>query len=273
MSDRDAIRNMHVLVKWNPRRDSNTLDKHRRVAESGSTWWGCDSDSPSRSTAKPRIDRLNGQIQRNQPVWTFIYRTGDSPSAADVWRATTEWITDRLQDVDESQRPAGYTLDGSFLWLKLRDFVRVEPGWVVANLELFTGRQLTSQALKSQQSPIFVSIRDEAIEDPQTGDLYEGALKRSQATRYERNRGARRACITHWGTRCTVCRIDLGERYGALGEGAIHVHHLRELSTLGVSYRVDPIADLRPICPNCHFMVHRAQPALSMEELRALLIS
>ena len=35
--------------------------------------------------------------------------------------------------------------------------------------------------------------------------------------------------------------------YGPLVAGFIHVHHLKQLSTVGEGYAVDPIADLRPI--------------------------
>ena len=49
-----------------------------------------------------------------------------------------------------------------------------------------------------------------------------------------------------------MCGFDLVSRYGELGDGYIHVHHLKELSSLRRSYQVDPIKDLRPVCPNCH---------------------
>ena len=56
--------------------------------------------------------------------------------------------------------------------------------------------------------------------------------------------------------------------YGKIGEGFIHVHHLLELSVIKKEYKVDPINDLRPVCPNCHAMLHRKKPAYSIEELR-----
>ena len=46
------------------------------------------------------------------------------------------------------------------------------------------------------------------------------------------------------------------------GEGFIHVHHLKPLAQIGEQYELDPINDLRPVCPNCHAMLHRASPAL-----------
>ena len=34
---------------------------------------------------------------------------------------------------------------------------------------------------------------------------------------------------------------------------------------------MDPIKDLRPVCPNCHAMLHRAVPALSIDDIRGRL--
>jgi 5-methylcytosine-specific restriction protein A len=56
-----------------------------------------------------------------------------------------------------------------------------------------------------------------------------------------------------------------------LGEGVIHVHHLRELATLGKEYEVDPINDLRPVCPNCHAILHTSTPAMTINQLRKVL--
>lgn len=56
--------------------------------------------------------------------------------------------------------------------------------------------------------------------------LLEGATKSLLVNSYERNPAARRACITEYGFRCTVCELSFAEVYGALGEHFIHVHHL-----------------------------------------------
>jgi 5-methylcytosine-specific restriction protein A len=97
----------------------------------------------------------------------------------------------------------------------------------------------------------------------------EGAVSRVPVNRYERDRRARKKCLEHWGYHCAVCKFSFEKRYGALGLEFIHVHHLRELSKVPPGYEVDPINDLRPICPNCHAMIHRGPgPALTVEELR-----
>lgn len=103
---------------------------------------------------------------------------------------------------------------------------------------------------------------------PSTKQYSEGAIQTIQVNSYERNRQARQECIQYWGAECVVCEIDFGERYGARGQGYIHVHHLTPLSEVDEEYTVDPIQDLRPVCPNCHAMIHRRDPPLSISELR-----
>jgi 5-methylcytosine-specific restriction enzyme A len=99
----------------------------------------------------------------------------------------------------------------------------------------------------------------------------EGATHQIWVNSYERNPAARRACIAHYGTICVVCKFNFGQRFGDLGEGYIHVHHLRDLASIGTKYEVDPIKDLRPICPNCHAMLHREAPAMSIEKLKEVI--
>jgi 5-methylcytosine-specific restriction protein A len=105
-----------------------------------------------------------------------------------------------------------------------------------------------------------------------TGQTFpEGTGKRVEVNRYERDTRARKISLAHWGHRCRVCDVDFGERYGPLGQGFIHVHHLLDLSLVKPGYQVDPINDLRPVCPNCHAMLHQRRPALSIDELKQLL--
>lgn len=106
---------------------------------------------------------------------------------------------------------------------------------------------------------------------PSGSPLLEGAVTRVTANAYERNPVARRRCIEHYGTRCTVCAFDFGETYGPIAEGVIHVHHLRPICNAGGEYAVDPIQDLRPVCANCHLVIHRRDPPLEVDEARALL--
>lgn len=96
----------------------------------------------------------------------------------------------------------------------------------------------------------------------------EGSRFDIAASSIERNPQARRACINHHGCRCAVCSIDFSEKYGDLGRGFIHVHHLKPFAETAGKRVVDPVSDLIPLCPNCHAMVHRCRPPLTLEQLR-----
>jgi 5-methylcytosine-specific restriction protein A len=104
-----------------------------------------------------------------------------------------------------------------------------------------------------------------------TAPFVEGAVRQVIVNRFERDAGARQACIAHHGTRCAVCAFDFAEVYGAIGEGFIHVHHLVPLSTLGTAYEVDAVRDLRPVCPNCHAMLHKSDPPFAIEDLQRMI--
>lgn len=99
----------------------------------------------------------------------------------------------------------------------------------------------------------------------------EGAVRTVVVNRYERDPRARAACIAHWGSTCVACGFDFASVYGKPGEGFIHVHHLIPVSQLGPDYLIDPVSDLRPLCPNCHAMVHTQDPPLTPEELAVMI--
>ncbi len=104
-------------------------------------------------------------------------------------------------------------------------------------------------------------------------DLYEGAKKQIYVNSYERNPVARERCIKHYGSECVICGFNFEEVYGQVGRGVIHVHHLKPLHEIGESYSIDPIKDLRPVCPNCHVVIHRRNPPYSIEEVMAMIKS
>lgn len=111
----------------------------------------------------------------------------------------------------------------------------------------------------------FLSIFPDEIDKD---EHYEGQRIRVLINHYERDIDARNVCIEHYGLSCSVCGLNFEDVYGELGIGFIHVHHLIEISTIGVAYKVDPINDLRPVCPNCHAMLHRKKPAYTIQELK-----
>lgn len=99
----------------------------------------------------------------------------------------------------------------------------------------------------------------------------EGAKRQVLVNAYERSREARRVCIEHYGSQCAVCDFDFERAYGLVGRGLIHVHHLTPLAEIDGTYELDPIRDLKPVCPNCHAIIHRRTPPYSIEDVRGFI--
>lgn len=99
-------------------------------------------------------------------------------------------------------------------------------------------------------------------------NIFEGVKSQITVNKYERNDKARNACIEFYGYICKVCDFDFEDKYGAIGKQFIHVHHIVSIASIGKSYKVDPKNDLRPVCPNCHAMLHRKNPPYSIDELK-----
>lgn len=166
---------------------------------------------------------------------------------------------------------------------QIRDMI--SGGWIVHlfwrsdNADAFTyaGRVRKKQVVGGKPVEIIWSVDpDELIfpEDlpPATHPHYEGMVKRVQVNAYERNPEARAECLKIHGMACSVCSFDFGKVYGQHGVGYIHVHHLTPISSIGRTYEINPEQDLRPVCPNCHAMIHKkGNPPLAIEELKALM--
>jgi len=121
--------------------------------------------------------------------------------------------------------------------------------------------------------PIFAMLATligvEEQESLSPGEL-EGRGIQSLTTRYERKKINREACIQLKGSRCVACGFDFAASYGTLGVGYIEVHHTKPVSSLGPDCKINIATDLEPLCSNCHAMVHRQEPPISIEKLRQI---
>lgn len=99
----------------------------------------------------------------------------------------------------------------------------------------------------------------------------EGKTRSVLVNIHERNPAARRACMDHYGPTCQVCNVNFKDVYPGVGDGFIHVHHLKMLADITDEYVIDPIADLRPVCPNCHAMIHRRKIPYGIDELKTVI--
>ncbi|MCA0375315.1 MAG: HNH endonuclease [Gemmatimonadetes bacterium] len=140
------------------------------------------------------------------------------------------------------------------------------PEWRVAIDRILSRRAGAShRTLPHVNAPLPDEIDDAAATH------IEGAKKSITVNAYERNPDAHAACIAHHGATCAICNFDFGLAYGDEARGYIHVHHLRPLASIRETYQVDPINDLRPLCPNCHAVVHLGGTTRDIETVRSML--
>ena len=98
----------------------------------------------------------------------------------------------------------------------------------------------------------------------------EGAISKELVTYRKRNASARQKCLDKYGYKCSVCGFDFEKVYGEVGKEFIHVHHINFISNTDEEHEIDPEVDLIPVCPNCHYMLHRKNNGryLTIEELQ-----
>ncbi|MCL4795636.1 MAG: HNH endonuclease [Bryobacteraceae bacterium] len=99
----------------------------------------------------------------------------------------------------------------------------------------------------------------------------EGAVHQVTVNAYERNHEAREACLRHHGRNCVVCGFNFREAYGEEASDYIQVHHIKPIARAGGTYVLNPIKDLRPVCPNCHAVIHRRDPPFEIAKVKQML--
>lgn len=69
---------------------------------------------------------------------------------------------------------------------------------------------------------------------------------------------------------CEACAFDFAKAFGVLGEGFIEAHHRVPVHALDGTTKTKA-KDLALVCSNCHRMLHRSDPHLTVDELNGLL--
>jgi putative restriction endonuclease len=110
-----------------------------------------------------------------------------------------------------------------------------------------------------------------AYEESHTSNVSEGKKVAVYTTKYERSKTNRDKALKIHGYSCCICGINFKDKYGDLGEGFIHVHHVKPLYELDAEVVIDPVNDLVPVCPNCHAIIHRRKNnVISIDEMKQL---
>jgi 5-methylcytosine-specific restriction enzyme A len=116
--------------------------------------------------------------------------------------------------------------------------------------ELDTGDVTLADFSEGQQRHVFIRHRRREM-----------AVRRAKLEDAARRNGGRIVCEV------LNCGFDFGERYGELGVGYAHVHHLVPLKEAPADGRKVRLEELAVVCPNCHAMIHLGGECRPLEGL------
>ncbi len=225
--------------------------------------WHEDNKDPERKESEEETTVSN--------VWLFCneIEVGDLvvlPPIGEKWIAIGEVTGPAERDAD---RPDGAQLYRQVEWLPERDLAKVLMSEVPGDLQNSIWSSGTVFSIKKpgayRRLMRLVDPHpggrsgDEAGVRPTIGfEVPEGAKKREEVNRYERDPGARRWRLEHDDYTCQVCGLRFEDRYGEFALGYMQVHHKVPLSQITDhdNYKVNPATDLVAVCPNCHAMLH-----------------
>jgi 5-methylcytosine-specific restriction enzyme A len=147
--------------------------------------------------------------------------------------------------------------------------------WRVAFYEYASGEFKIERTTAREQSDIEnPENEDEELNSFPEGSLREQFIKHRKREARLRSAKIKRFAQTHAGrVFCEVknCKIDFNEKYGPIGQGFAHVHHLTPLKEAPDEGRQTNLDDLAVVCPNCHAMIHRGGDNRTLDEIDVLL--
>ena len=71
---------------------------------------------------------------------------------------------------------------------------------------------------------------------------------------------------------CAACGFDFAKVYGKRGEGYIEGHHTKPISEMKKQGEKTTVQDIALVCSNCHRMLHRTWPLITVDKLKSLII-
>ena len=125
--------------------------------------------------------------------------------------------------------------------------------------------------LKAESIADLISAETE-IQRLQAVKIMKGKSSKKYVTIYERDNRNRQQAIAIHGLSCFGCGFNFEKYYGEYAKGYIQIHHVKPVSELGGTVKINPETDLIPLCANCHAIVHRKRKqTLSLEDLKELI--
>lgn len=229
-----------------------------------------DQSEPDKGKAKTDITRFFFKIN----IDDYVVLSPKGLPKEDAWIVIGVVTGEAIHDVS---MPPGARLRRQVEWLTDKipkaeaqiDIINAR-GWSVISLDL----DQVKGAIRRFSDSGFMSGDEAGVRSDDDTEFPEGAKKRVEVDRYEKNPIARRRRLEHDDYTCQVCDLKFEDRYGEFARGYMHVHHVVPLSQITdhENHRVNPKDDLVAVCPNCHAMLHRhPDNPCNVETLRLLM--
>lgn len=200
-------------------------------------------------------------------------------------------LSDLLKSLPiHSFRPDGKTFrNPNSVYMKLCNFLPLDPSYEGKGLtrggagDLAVWKEFiddparlvaTAAAIRATAAsliPIDVVVNDSDEEFPEGKLLFHAHVTRERNPTLVRLAKARTA-KRHGRLACEACGFDFGRTYGKLGENYIECHHLVPVSQLTPGMKTK-LSDIALVCSNCHRMIHRKRPWITLDELKYLVTS
>lgn len=124
---------------------------------------------------------------------------------------------------------------------------------------------------KKEDLKVHENITEYEVNDVIDGEYEEGERKIKEVSYFKRNPKLVKAAKKHYGYHCQACGFDFEETYGDIGKNYIECHHKDPLSEKSNNFH-STIKDVCMLCSNCHRMIHKCIPALTLDELKDRLL-
>jgi 5-methylcytosine-specific restriction protein A len=175
--------------------------------------------------------------------------------------------------------------------MKLGNFLALDPAYTGIGLKrggkldreiwhefAHDGDRLRLTAASISKSASWIAETSAAYDSRHEDDEFpEGKILTRLHQRKERNRTAtdnkkRKVLQETSRLACEACDFDFAAAYGDLGYGFAECHHTVPVAELTEDHRTR-LADLSILCANCHRMIHKSRPMLTIQALRAIIES
>jgi predicted HNH restriction endonuclease len=157
-------------------------------------------------------------------------------------------------------------------------FIRNKKG----ELFSFAGRYIYERMVKDTREGYYFVLNKEAVNNPDAeldddiSSTEEGKKLIKQHYLRERDpsiikRAIQKAKLAKGKVVCEICDFDFGKRYGERGRDFVEGHHKKPLSELGDEGGQTSVEDIALVCANCHRMIHRKKPWLTIDETKKII--